>query len=336
MKEGALTQSMRLLANLLETRTGQVLSENRLWRLETSLRPIVRAHGMTTLDELVASVMSNLNGPLADAAVNALLNNETSFFRDPHIFRMLAQELLPAFVADAEGRGAERVVKVWRARGSSAASRRRRIPARSSRSTRRARCSRRSRATGRRACWSATRGSPPVAWCAGCSTGQEAFSLAMMFQNSKANWPGWRMQILATDVSGAVIEKAKSGLISQMDAQRGLAINDLLKWMTPAGDDWRMDNALRRMIDFRVDNLFRPAAPAGEYDLILCRNVMLYFNAERKKTLFETLAGHCAPGGHLLLGAGETVMGLTTDFVTSPHYRGTYQRIRSPLAAEGL
>lgn len=285
MKEGALTQSMRLLANLLETRTGQVLSENRLWRLETSLRPIVRAHGMTTLDELVASVMSNLNGPLADAAVNALLNNETSFFRDPHIFRMLAQELLPAFVADAEGRGAERVVKVW---------------------------------------------------CAGCSTGQEAFSLAMMFQNSKANWPGWRMQILATDVSGAVIEKAKSGLISQMDAQRGLAINDLLKWMTPAGDDWRMDNALRRMIDFRVDNLFRPAAPAGEYDLILCRNVMLYFNAERKKTLFETLAGHCAPGGHLLLGAGETVMGLTTDFVTSPHYRGTYQRIRSPLAAEGL
>lgn len=192
---------------------------------------------------------------------------------------------MPAFVADAEGRGAERVVKVW---------------------------------------------------CAGCSTGQEAFSLAMMFQNSKANWPGWRMQILATDVSGAVIEKAKSGLISQMDAQRGLAINDLLKWMTPAGDDWRMDNALRRMIDFRVDNLFRPAAPAGEYDLILCRNVMLYFNAERKKTLFETLAGHCAPGGHLLLGAGETVMGLTTDFVTSPHYRGTYQRIRSPLAAEGL
>jgi len=79
MKEGALTQSMRLLANLLETRTGQVLSENRLWRLETSLRPIVRAHGMTTLDELVASVMSNLNGPLADAAVNALLNNETGF-----------------------------------------------------------------------------------------------------------------------------------------------------------------------------------------------------------------------------------------------------------------
>ncbi|MEZ5655324.1 MAG: protein-glutamate O-methyltransferase CheR [Sphingobium sp.] len=285
MREGALTQSMRLLANLLENRTGQVLSENRLWRLETSLRPIVRAHGMTTLDELVASVMSNLNGPLADAAVNALLNNETSFFRDPHIFRMLAQELLPAFVADAEERGAERVVKVW---------------------------------------------------CAGCSTGQEAFSLAMMFQNNRANWPGWRMQILATDVSGAVIEKAKSGVISQMDAQRGLAINDLLKWMAPVGEDWKMDGALRGMIDFRADNLFSPAAPMGEYDLIFCRNVMLYFAADRKKMLFETLARHSAPGGHLLLGAGETVMGLTTDFVTCPRYRGTYQRTKSPLAADGL
>lgn len=276
MKEGALTQPMRMLANMLEARTGQTLSENRLWRLETSLSPVLRAHGLGSLDDLVSATIADPAGPLANQAVNALLNNETSFFRDAHVFRMLEHDLIPHIMADIEAQSRQKVLRIW---------------------------------------------------CAGCSTGQEAYSLAMLFRN-QPSWRDWRMQILATDVSSAVVDRARSGLYTQMDVQRGLAINDLLKWMTPAGDKWSVSPVLRDMIEFRVDNLFRPAAPSGKYDLILCRNVLFYFTQDRKRQLFDMLARHCSPGGYLLLGAGETMIGHSTDFSADSRFRGSYQRLR--------
>ncbi len=276
MKECTLTPPMRILASVLEGRTGQTLSDNRLWRLETSLKPTLRAHGLATLDELAARIGPEPRGELATQVVNALLNNETSFFRDAHIFQLLARDVLPEFIRQAEARGRSRVLRLW---------------------------------------------------CAGCSTGQEAYSLAMMFHNHAQAWPDWRMKILATDVSSTAIERARSGLIPQMEVQRGLAINDLLKWMEPEGDLWRVHPAIQEMIDFRVDNLFGPKAPAGEYDLVLCRNVLLYFSPERKKQLLATLASHSAVGGFLLLGAGETVIGHSVDFTASQRHRGVYERI---------
>ncbi|MGD9812012.1 MAG: protein-glutamate O-methyltransferase CheR [Sphingobium sp.] len=286
MKAETLTPAMRMLASTLEARTGQILSESRLWRLETSLKPVLRANGLRTLDHLAAKIEAEPNGVLAVDAVNALLNNETSFFRDAHIFRLLAEELLPGQMERimAEGRHKKQL----------------RI------------------------------------WCAGCSTGQEAFSLAMMFRNRMENWPGWRLQILATDVSRAAIDRARSGLVPQMEVQRGLPINDLLRWMEPDGDQWRVSSELRQMIDFRVDNLCAPSAPSGDYDLIFCRNVLLYFNGERKKQIFSLLARHCAINGYLLLGAGETVIGHTDDFVASQRFRGTYQRIDTALLAANI
>src|SRR3546814_3105113 len=112
-------------------------------------------------------------------------------------------------------------------------------------------------------------------WSAGCSTGQEVYSLAIQLCNDMARWRGWRIEILATDISTAAIAQAKAGILTQMDVQRGLPVGDLLKWFDPAGDDWRANAALRQMIDFRTDNLFDARAPQGEYDLLLCRNVLL-------------------------------------------------------------
>lgn len=275
MKEASLSQSMRILANMLESRTGQSLSDNRMWRMETSLRPVLRANGLKALDELVSKIVSDQQGALATEAVDALLNNETSFFRDNHIFQMVARDLLPHIIERGEKQGKHRLLRVW---------------------------------------------------CAGCSSGQEAYSLAMTFLNNCDQWSDWRMQILATDVSAAMIDKAKSGVVSQMDVQRGLAINDLLRWVTPAGDDWKIDPSLREMIDFRVDNLLEPSAPAGEYDIILCRNVLLYFSAEHKQQIFGVLAKHSGVDATLLLGAGETTIGHTTEFSPSPFFRGSYQR----------
>lgn len=276
MKEGQQSPSMRILADLLESRTGQALSHNRLWRIETSLKPLLQHNGLNSLDELAYTVGRNKTGPLAVQCVDALLNNETSFFRDLRLFQMLAQDLLPDLVRRAEEAGRRRLLRVW---------------------------------------------------CAGCSTGQEAYSVAMLFANGMDRWQDWRLQILATDVSDTAVERARSGLFSQMDVQRGLAINDLLRWMTPQDSQWRIAKRLSDMIEFRVDNLLSPGGADEEYDIIFCRNVLLYFHPDRKKAIFDRLALCSRPGGYLLLGAGETVIGHTEHFAASARYRGAYERV---------
>ncbi len=260
----------RIFSGLLEARTGQILSESRAWRMETALKPVMRANGVADMDELATRLLGNRDPRLEEEVVNALLNNESSFFRDLQIFDMINRHILPSF---AERR--DRVLRIW---------------------------------------------------SAGCSTGQEVYSLAIQLRNDVARWRGWRIEILATDISTAAIDQARSGTFSQMDVQRGLAVGDLIKWFEPAGDNWRASPELRRMIDFRTDNLFDPRAPSGDYDLLLCRNVLLYFTPERRQEVFRLLTRHSHDRSVLLLGAGETVIGHSEDFIPHPDFRGGYGR----------
>jgi len=277
MLETRLTPAMRILARLLEEQTGQALAESRLWRIETSLKPVLKANGLRTLDDLVKGIENDPEKRLARAAVNALLNNETSFFRDAHIFQMLARDMLPQLMESIEASGRrEKLLRLW---------------------------------------------------CAGCSTGQEAYSLAMLFRNNQERWPGWRLRITATDISSWAVERARAGLFPQIDVQRGLAINDLLRWFEPENEQWRIHGSLREMIEFRTGNLFEEKAAAGTYDIIFCRNVLLYFSPGRKRELFRILSLHSEANSYLLLGAGETVIGYSEDFAASRRFRGTYERI---------
>lgn len=276
--EASPQSAARIFSGLLEARTGQILSESRSWRMETALKPVLRAYGLADMDDLAARLLSHREPRLEDAIINALLNNESSFFRDLQIFDMIDRNILPHIQADR----ADRTLRIW---------------------------------------------------SAGCSTGQEAYSIAIKLRNNMARWRGWNIEILATDISTAAIEQARSGIFSQMDVQRGLGIGDLIKWFEPAGDDWRASPELRAMIDFRTDNLFDPRAPFGEYDLLLCRNVLLYFTAERRQNVFRLLARHSHERSVLLLGAGETVIGNSDDFLPHPDFRGGYGR-RLPVALD--
>lgn len=264
--------AIRVIAALLEARTGQVLAESRMWRMETSLKPLLRAHGLGSLAEMASAIAGEKGARLAQEVVNALLNNETSFFRDHHVYQALASQLLPHLAQERP----ERRLRIW---------------------------------------------------CVGCSTGQEPYSLAMLLRRDPHWHADGRASILASDISTAAIERARTGLFSQIDVQRGLGINDLLRWFEPEGEDWRISDDVRRLVDFRAENIFEGNAPTGEYDIILCRNLMIYFSPQRRAMLFERLARHCAPGGYLLLGAGETVIGQTADFTASGRFRGVYERI---------
>jgi len=121
-----------------------------------------------------------------------------------------------------------------------------------------------------------------------------------------------------------------------LDVQRGLAVGDLIKWFEPVGDNWRASPELRRMIDFRTDNLFDAKAPSGEYDLLLCRNVLLYFTQERRQHVFRLLTRHSNDKSVLLLGAGETVIGHSDDFIPHPEFRGAYARRADRSGSEPL
>jgi chemotaxis protein methyltransferase CheR len=262
--------ALRHLASLLEQRTGQQIGPNRLWRIETVLKSLMRERGIPNLDALVGQLNLGRDVMLASEVVEALLNNETFFFRDAQAFDLVRNGALEAL---RQARAASRRISIW---------------------------------------------------CAGCSTGQEAYSLAMIFADARAKWDGWSIDITATDVSEAAIEKARGGYYSQFEIQRGLPVSSMLKWFDQVGDEWRVKRDLARYLRFRRHNVLM--AQTGSFDLILCRNVLLYFSPERRREAFDRLAASLAPDGYLMLGAGETVIGQTDAFASAPELRGLYRK----------
>ncbi len=269
--------SCRILAGLLEARTGQQLTSSRRWRIETALAGILRERGIATIDELITRLVMGSEPALVSCVVEALLNNETYFFRDRNPFDLLSVEALPML---ATRRASERRLRIW---------------------------------------------------SAGCSTGQEAYSLAMLFAEEPAKWAGWSIDILATDVSTQVIDRARTGTYTQFEVQRGLGIQQMMRWFSEGDDGWRIAEPLRRNVRFHVHNILEPAPSPGQFDIVLCRNVLLYLSAERRRQAFDRLAAAMAPDAWLMLGAGETVIGQTERLEADRERRGLYQ-LANPAA----
>lgn len=162
-------------------------------------------------------------------------------------------------------------------------------------------------------------------WCAAGSTGQEPYSLAMSLKEMGAALTGWRVEIIATDLSQEVLEKAKAGIYSQFEVQRGLPIQMLMKYFKQIGETWQINPELRAMIQHRQLNLLHDFAQLGTFDVIFCRNVLIYFDQDTKINIFNRLARQIEGDGFLVLGAAETVVGLTDTFRPIPEKRGLYK-----------
>jgi chemotaxis protein methyltransferase CheR len=169
-------------------------------------------------------------------------------------------------------------------------------------------------------------------WCAAGSTGQEPYSLAMSLKEMGAAIAGWRIEILATDLSQEVLEKSKAGIYSQFEVQRGLPIQMLVKYFTQTGELWQINADLRAMVAHRQLNLLHDFSQLGVFDVIFCRNVLIYFDQDTKIGIFNRLAKTTAPDGFLVLGAAETVVGLTDVFKPYPERRGLYRPTATPGA----
>jgi len=171
-------------------------------------------------------------------------------------------------------------------------------------------------------------------WCAAGSTGQEPYSLAMSLKEMNAALSGWRVEILATDLSQDVLEKSKAGIYSQFEVQRGLSIQMLVKYFKQTGELWQINADMRAMVHHRQLNLLHDFSQLGAFDVIFCRNVLIYFDQDRKVNIFNRLARATEPDGFLVLGAAETVVGLTDAFRPFSERRGLY-RPNPLLAAPG-
>jgi len=253
--------ALGIVAGLLEARTGQKLTTDRLWRVGTALSGVLRTNGLDSLEDLAERLARPSQTVLAQQVVEALLNNETYFFRDRAMFDQLGATVLPTLARQRE--------------------RTRRLSI----------------------------------WSVGCSTGQEAYSLAMLFTEQPARWREWTIEIVGTDVARSVIDIAREGHFSQFQIQRGLGVAQMVNFFDETRTGWRANEALRRTIRFEAHNVLDQPPEPGRFDLVLCRNVLLYFDRATRERAFVRLASALAPDGLVMLGAGETTVGQTDVLV---------------------
>lgn len=159
---------------------------------------------------------------------------------------------------------------------------------------------------------------------AACSSGQEPYSLSMLLHEEAARLRGWRIDVVATDLSTEMVERAKSGVYTQFEVQRGLPIQMLVKHFKQVGDKWRINDEIRSMVRFREMNLLGDLSPLGQFDVVFCRNVLIYFDQPTKARVLESIARLMPADGVLYLGGAETVLGLTERFKPMDGQRGLY------------
>jgi chemotaxis protein methyltransferase CheR len=248
------------IRDLVRDQSALTLEPGKEYLLESRLDPLARLEGFPSYEDLVRRLRG---GPFTDLhrkVVEAMTNNETTFFRDARVFGMLATSILPALVA---ARSAEWSLNIW---------------------------------------------------CAGCSTGQEPYSVAMLLREHQPSLDGWKVRIVATDISRDVLARARAGRYSQIEINRGLPASKLVKYFAQHGPIWELAPEIRRMVEFREINLIQSWESLPAVQLILMRNVLIYFDVAAKKAILEKVGQLLDPCGYLLLGGAETTTNLDPSF----------------------
>jgi chemotaxis protein methyltransferase CheR len=258
------------LRKCLKERSGLVLSADKQYLVESRLLPVARKASLGSLGDLVTALKRGNAEALMTAVVEAMMTNESFFFRDRTPFENFRSAVMPALLAARQN---SRTIRIW---------------------------------------------------CAAASAGQEPYSLAMALKEMGRKIEGWRIDVTATDLSNDVLEKARQGIYSQFEVQRGLPIQLLVKYFSQVGDLWQIAPEIRAMVKYRQFNLLSDFYHLGTFDLIFCRNVLIYFDQETKVGVLNRLNEVIASDGYLVLGAAETVVGLTDRFRTLADLRGLY------------
>jgi chemotaxis protein methyltransferase CheR len=266
-------QAFSTITALVKEQSGIKLTDDKVYLVESRLRPLLRRRGMDSLDDLAVHLASRRDEPLIREVTEAMTTNESFFFRDIKPFEIFRETVLKTVI---ESRGARRSFRIW---------------------------------------------------SAACSSGQEPYSLAMILSDEAARLKDWRVDIVATDIATEMLAKAKSGRYSQFEVQRGLPMRQLVKYFRQDGSEWEINPQQRAMVDFRVQNILHECRSLGTFDVIFCRNVLLYFDPETKRQVISRISRQLAPDGFLFLGGTESLMGLSQEFEPLNGNLSIYRRI---------
>ena len=249
------------LQRLLAERTGIVLDAGKEYLVEARLHALMQSEGFSSVASLLDALrVDEKPGSLHRRAVEAMLNGETSFFRDHYPFEALRSTILPDLMAR---RAATRTLNLW---------------------------------------------------CAAIASGQEAYSLAMLLLEHAPSLRDWNVTLLATDVSEAMLQRARAGSYRQIEVNRGLPATYLVKYFERAGEEYRVKERVRQMVRFSQMNLVAPWPSLPPFDVILMRNVLLYFSSDTRRTIMQSVAKSLRSDGYMIVGGGETSLALDRTF----------------------
>lgn len=253
---------LKYFSTYIENEVGIIYSDHNAFQLRNRLEEIAKMMGEASIETLYNTAKKGITGAFKQMLLDVATNNETSFFRDPKVFRAIEQTILPAIL---ENGGATKEFKIW-----SAAS----------------------------------------------STGQEAVSLAISLEEQKAkNGLGFSYRIVGSDISERVLAKARDGVYSQLEVQRGLPAALMIKYFSKdERDRWAVRPSIKQKMEFRRQNLKESFTQIGKFSLILCRNVLIYQTIQSKKEILDRISEQLEPGGFLILGSGESLIGLSQDY----------------------
>jgi chemotaxis protein methyltransferase CheR len=271
-----------VLAELLRSRSGLVIGQDKIYLLETRLASIIKREKLRDLNELAERLRGRGADAVARDVVEAMTTNESFFFRDDKPFQHFRAQAL------------QRVVGARPA------------------------------------------GAPLRIWSAAASSGQEAYSLAMILLDSRAVLGDRRVEIVGTDLARDQLARARDGLYTQFEVQRGLPVQMLMRHFRREEVGWRISDALRAMVQWKEWNLLGDLRALGRFDIVFCRNVLIYFDQPTKTRALEAIAGQMSADGMLYLGGAETVLGLTTRFAPLPAERGVYGLVPTPAQVSVL
>lgn len=250
-------QDYEFLGRLLKESAGMDLGPDKGYLIRSRLEPLARKAGLKDLRELFDKLQLKKDPLLQDSVVEAMLTNESLFFRDAAVFEKLKEIIFPKLMERSK------TIRIW---------------------------------------------------SAACSTGQEPYSLAMMLASSPWESRGWIFEILATDLSRPALSRATQGIYSELEVQRGLNPQLLLNHFDKVPEGWKLKPDISRRVSFRCANLTRLDGSFGLFDIIFCRNILIYCDPAVKKTIVEKLTSFLRPDGYLVLGASENLLNVSEAF----------------------
>lgn len=257
------------LQHYIHTESGIVIDDGKQYLLEARLIPLLRDHGIESLDALAQRLsLRSSSMVIGKQVIDAMTTNETLFFRDQIMFEALRTTLIAKLKAQI------------------------------------------------------TTGRPLRIWSAAASSGQEAYSLAMMLLDM-GFLPG-SVEIVGTDLSDQVLERARQAVYVQFEVNRGLPAVNLVKYFNRKGMQWQVKDEVRRMVRFEPLDLRQRLTHMGTFDLVLCRNVLIYFDVATKKEILASIKKVLAPGGILLLGCAETIVNVYDGYQRNTAGQTTY------------